>query len=380
MHGAARLKDRALGDRDVMASLTSDLDPEPRDAAADAGASKVVRLEEAETAFASREILYRDLLNALPAAIYTTDAHGKITFYNDAAITFSGRRPALGTDEWCVTWKLFWPDGTPLPHDQCPMAMALKEGKAIRGLEAVAERPDGSRVHFIPYPTPFKDGSGKVVGAVNMLVDITERKTAEERQRLLSNEVDHRANNLLAVVQALVRMADAPTVPELKRSLEGRIKALAHAHVLLAQSRWTGADLQHLVSEEIAPYMGGASPRVWLSGPVLTLEPAVAQSMAMIVHELATNAARHGALSGPGRVMIDWQQDGSERLAFRWTEVGGPPPAEPLQRGQGCKMIEKAAASLQGRARFDWRTEGLVFEMSAPVTLLVARPETARLN
>ena len=234
----------------------------------------------------------------------------------------------LGTDEWCVTWKLFWPDGTPLPHDQCPMAVALKEGKAIRGLEAIAERPDGSRVHFIPYPTPFKDASGKVVGAVNMLVDITERKTAEERQRLLSNEVDHRANNLLAVVQALVRMADAPTVPELKRSLEGRIKALAHAHVLLAQSRWTGADLQHLVSEEIAPYMGGASPRVWLSGPVLTLEPAVAQSMAMIVHELATNAAKHGALSGAGRVMVDWQQDGCERLVFRWTEVGGPPLGE----------------------------------------------------
>ncbi len=119
-----------------------------------------------------------------------------------------------------------------------------------------------------------------------MLVDITERKRAEERQRLLSNEVDHRANNLLAVVQALLRLADAPTVPELKRSLEGRIEALAHAHVLLARSCWTGADLQHLVSEEIAPYLGGASPRVWQSGPVLTLEPAAAQSMAMVIHEL----------------------------------------------------------------------------------------------
>jgi two-component sensor histidine kinase len=149
---------------------------------------------------------------------------------------------------------------------------------------------------------------------------------------------------------------------------------------LLAQSRWTGADLQHLVSEEIAPYMGGASPRVWLSGPVLTLEPAVAQSMAMIVHELATNAAKHGALSGAGRVMVDWQQDGCERLVFRWTEVGGPDAGGPRRSGQGCKMIEKAAHSLKGAARFDWRPEGLVFELSAPVTLLVAQPETATLN
>lgn len=344
------------------------------------GASNVVQLAEADMAFAAREIRHRDLLNALPAAIYTTDADGKITFYNEAAVAFSGRRPVLGSDEWCVTWKLFWPDGTPLPHDECPMAMALKEGRPVRGHEAIAERPDGSRVHFIPYPTPFKDASGRVTGAVNMLVDITERKTAEEHQRLLSNEVDHRANNLLAVVQALVRLADAPTVPELKHSLEGRIKALAHAHVLLAQSRWTGADLQHLVSEEIAPYMGGAAPRVWQSGPVLTLEPAVAQSMAMIIHELATNAARHGALSGAGRVMVDWQQDDAERLVFRWTEVGGPSLDGPTPCGQGRKMIEKAAASLKGRARFDWRREGLVFELSAPVTLLVAQPETATLN
>ncbi|MGH6908916.1 MAG: HWE histidine kinase domain-containing protein [Phenylobacterium sp.] len=343
-------------------------------------ASNVVQLTEAEAAFAAREVLYRDLLNALPAAIYTTDAAGKITFYNEAAVAFSGRRPVLGSDEWCVTWKLYWPDGTPLPHDQCPMAMTLRQGEAVRGCEAVAERPDGSRAHFIAYPTPFKDASGKVTGAVNMLVDITERKTAEERQRLLSNEVDHRANNLLAVVQALVRLTDAPTASELKRALEGRITALAHAHVLLAQSHWTGADLQHLVSEEIAPYMGGGAPRVWQSGPVLNLEPAVAQSMAMIIHELATNAARHGALSGSGRVMVDWRQDDGERLVFRWTEMGGPCPHEPTPCGQGRRMIEKAAASLRGRAQFDWRQEGLVFELSAPVTLLVAQPETATLN
>ena len=354
-------------------------EPDLATTASSAERSNVVQLNQAQAA-AAQEFLYRDLLNALPAAIYTTDAQGRINFYNEACVDFSGRRPVLGVDQWCVTWKLFQLDGTPMPHDQCPMAIALREGRPVHGLEAVAERPDGSRVTFAPYPTPFLDDSGKVLGAINMLVDITERKSAEERQTLLSKEVDHRANNLLSVVQALLRMADAPTVPELKRSLEGRIKALAHAHVLLAQSRWTGADLQHLVSEEIAPYMGGASPRVWLSGPVLTLEPSVAQSMAMMIHELATNAAKHGALSGAGRVMVDWRDNQADELVFRWTEVGGPAVLAPARLGQGCRMVQRTCGHLQGRGVFDWRPEGLVFEFAAPISLLVAQTDAPQLN
>lgn len=339
----------------------------------------VVRLDEAESAFFSREILYRDLLNALPASVYTTDAEGRITFFNDACVDFAGRVPALG-EAWCVTWKLYNLDGSRLPHDECPMAVAIKEGRSVRGAEAIAERPDGTRVTFQPFPTPLFGVDGKLVGAVNMLVDITEQKAAEERQRLLSQEVDHRANNLLSVVQALLRMADAPTVPELKRSLQGRIKALANAHVLLAQSRWTGADLQHLISEEMAPFMGGNAPRVWLSGPVLTLEPAVAQSMSMIVHELGANAARHGALASGGRVMIDWQLGPTENLRLRWTETGGSPLTTPERLGMGHEMIMRTAEHLKARARFDWRPEGLVFELSAPVTLLVAQSEACDLS
>jgi PAS domain S-box-containing protein len=128
------------------------------------------------------------LLEALPAAVYTTDAKGLITFYNAAAATLWGCRPELGKSEFCGSWKLYWPDGTPLPHDECPMAMALKQKQAIRGLEAVAERPDGTRVPFIPYPTPVFDASGALAGAVNMLVDITERKRAEEALAKRSDE------------------------------------------------------------------------------------------------------------------------------------------------------------------------------------------------
>ncbi|MGH6926722.1 MAG: PAS domain S-box protein, partial [Dongiaceae bacterium] len=125
----------------------------------------------------------RELIAALPGAMYTTDAAGRITFYNEAAVELWGHRPALGTSEWCGSWRLYWPDGSPMPHDECPMALALKEKRPIRGMEAVAERPDGSRVPFIPFPTPLFDASGTLAGAVNMLVDISDRKRAEELLR-----------------------------------------------------------------------------------------------------------------------------------------------------------------------------------------------------
>ena len=156
-----------------------------------------------QTALRERERRFRTLLDALPAAVYTTDAAGRITYFNEAAVTLWGLQP-LGTSEWCGSWKLFWSDGTPLAHDECPMAIALKENRAVRGVEAAAERPDGTRVPFLPYPTPIHDETGKLVGAVNMLVDITDRKRAEEQQALLMRELHHRVKNTLATVQAIV--------------------------------------------------------------------------------------------------------------------------------------------------------------------------------
>ena len=139
--------------------------------------------------------LPREAIEALPAAIYMTDAEGRLTFFNEAAAALWGCRPELGESKFCGSWKLYWPDGTRLPHDQCPMAMALHQGRPIRGMEAIAERPDGTRVPFIPYPTPMFDESGRLTGAVNMLVDISELKRAEadlaERQAQLAVFVEH---------------------------------------------------------------------------------------------------------------------------------------------------------------------------------------------
>jgi PAS domain-containing protein len=112
-------------------------------------------------------------LDEIPAALYVTDAEGVVTYYNKACIGFSGRTPEPGRDRWCVTWKLYSETGDFLPHDQCPMAVAIHEKRPVRGVTAVAERPDGSRVNFRPYPTPLLDESGELIGAVNLLDDIT---------------------------------------------------------------------------------------------------------------------------------------------------------------------------------------------------------------
>jgi len=139
-----------------------------------------------EAGLADRNTRYRDMFDALPAAIYTTDARGRLTYFNPACIEFSGRTPKIGSDNWCVTWKLYHPDGRPMPHDTCPMAIALKEGRVIRGAEAIAERPDGTRIWFMPHPTALRDANGRIVGGINMLVDITESKRREADGRALA--------------------------------------------------------------------------------------------------------------------------------------------------------------------------------------------------
>lgn len=153
-------------------------------------AALLIERKRAEAALSESEWRFREMIDALPAAIYTTDADGWITHFNPAAVEFSGRVPALGSDRWCVSWKLYYPDGTPMPLEQCPMAIALKEGRVIQGVEAIAERPDGTRVWFTPYPTPLHDTNGRIVGGINMLIDTTERKRADEMQARLAAIVE----------------------------------------------------------------------------------------------------------------------------------------------------------------------------------------------
>jgi len=431
------------------------------------------------------------LLDVLPAAIYTTDTLGRITYYNEAAAALWGCRPRLGTDQWCGSWRLYRPDGTRLPHDQCPMALALKERRPVRGQEAIAERPDGTRIPFMAFPTPLYDAYGKFIGAINMLVDIGEHKLAERIKRhmvsivessddaivskdlngviaswnngaerlfgylaeevigkpilliipperqdeetdilkrirrgervdhfetvrrrkdgtlvnisltvspiydefgritgaskiarditeqkrrqeqiaLLAREADHRTKNLLALAQATVHLSQAETPDDLKSAIEGRLRALANAHTLLARSRWAGADLRALAIEQISPYLQKDNLRMVIEGPSVALEQHAAQAMAVALHELATNAVKYGALSAAaGRVVIEWRLQPIGRLSFRWMEIGGPKVEPPKRQGFGTRMLERMIqVQLDGELGLDWREQGLVCDIAFDV-------------
>jgi PAS domain S-box-containing protein len=244
-------------------------------------------------------------------------------------------------------------------------------------------RPDGSVRWTELTSAPVRDDAGRIVRTVAIVQDVTERRAAEERQALLVREVDHRAKNVLAVVQAALRLTPKGDAEAYAKAVEGRVMALARAHTLLAAGRWTGAGLRALLEVELAAFLpatataaGGArsdGPRAELCGPDVLLPPAAAQAVSMALHELATNATKHGALSAPGgRISVSWRVAGEvdgRMLWLRWAEAGGPPVAgAPARRGFGSRVIEATIRDqLGGTVRKTWDAGGLVCELAVPL-------------
>jgi len=440
-----------------------------------------------------------EILEALPVAVYITDAEGRITFYNQAAADLWGHRPKLGTDFWCGSWRLYWPDGAPMAHHECPMATAIKEGRPIRDIEAVLERPDGARVPFRPYPRPLKDESGRVIGAINLLIDatdlkqaeiesarlaaivvssddaivgktldgcvtswnagatrifgyepkemigqsiikiippelrqeedeilaklkrgehiahyetvrlakdgrrlnislsvspvldktgriigaskiardVTEKKRVEAIQRVLIEELNHRVKNTLAMTQAIASQSlrHAKSASDFVESFTGRVQALAKAHSLLTDRKLEGAELTELVREQVT--LGVADQRVICSGPMVILGAQPAIHLALVLHELATNARKYGGLSVPqGRLSVKWEvhSSGSRTLLLDWTESGGPQVSAPLTAGFGTTLIERTLQTHGGQATVRYGVTGVTCKLRLPLGE-TARPE-----
>ena len=263
------------------------------------------------------------------------------------------------------------------PRLQQEFLQLLKEPRSMQ-TEFRLRRADGQRRWcFAAAASTQRDGHVAQISGVT--IDITDRKEAEERQLLLTREVDHRAKNALALAQSIVKLSKGETVEAYISAVEGRIMALSRAHALLARTRWQGADIERLIEEEMAPHRNGDVKRFDLSGPALSLEPRAAQSLALALHELATNAAKYGALSQPaGRLQVSWDK-GPDGFMLRWTETGGPVPTA-KSSGFGLRVIRASIEQqLGGRVRFDWKETGLDCLLHVPLDLVArsAEPERA---
>ncbi|WP_439598843.1 PAS domain S-box protein [Falsiroseomonas sp.] len=352
--------------------------PPPKDGTA-AGASaavaefEVLRLasERAEAALAAREAEFRAIFETAGAGMVEVDAEtGRFLRVNRRFCQLVGRSEA-------ALVGALGPADLAHPEDRRrnPALSLLAADGAVEG-ESRLLRPDGTLVWVrMSAAISATDAAGRKLRVVGVVQDITGRRQAEEARQVLTREVDHRTKNVLAVVQAALRLSRGDTPEAYMRAVEGRIAALARAHTMLAEGRWSGADLGALAMAELGGFLNGAGAEAAagasLEGPPLRLAPAGAQAIAMVLHELTTNAIRHGALSVPsGQVRLGWAVDQAEGLLrLRWSERGGPPPeGPPAHGGFGIRLVRANIAQLGGTMRFQWAREGLEWEAELPAS------------
>lgn len=300
-----------------------------------------------------------EILESISDAFFALGPDFAFTYANHRALEMWGKRP----DE-VIGRKLLevFPQaaGTPV-HVAYLDAMRRRETVQLETVSPVIQRWLAVTIY------PSRGGGLSVY-----FQDIEARKKDEERLRLLAAEVDHRAKNMLSLVNVMLRQTRAPTVQEFAGAAQGRVAALARAHTLLSDTRWEGADLGKLIREELAPFRLGKSGRIVIEGEAIALSPAAAQAFAMAVHELATNAGKYGALSAPeGAVAVRWSRNG-ENLLLVWRESGGPRLRASGDAGFGLRVITMSIQDqLGGKVAFDWRPEGLSVELVVPAGKLV---------
>ena len=264
----------------------------------------------------------------------------------------------------------------------------IRRGEKVERHETVRQRKDGSLVDISLTVSPIRDETGRIVGASKIARDITTRKQAEERQRLLTAELSHRVKNLFAVVQVLAERsaAKATSAAECLEAFRGRLQALSAAHSALIAGEWNWVSLASLVRTALEPYVGEGD-RIRLDLEDLQLNPQFALTLALGLNELATNAIKYGALTSPfGRVTLTARveaNEGGDMFRIVWQEDGGPAVASPTVAGFGTSMLAQAIEyQHEGKVELDWRKEGLICRLTLPVAravrLTVSRQSTGQ--
>jgi PAS domain S-box-containing protein len=330
-------------------------------------AADLIERNEVETALRESKEQFRRLAAIVDSSddgIISKDVNGIITSWNKGAERLYGYSaeevigksvailiPPEYQDEEYATFARVW------------------RGDRIEHYETVHKHKDGRLIDVSLTVSPTRDEEGKIVGCSKIARDIRERKRSDAQLSALAREAEHRAKNLLANVRAMVQLSQADTPVGLKEAIAGRIEALANVHSLFVQSRWTGAELGRLVKQELSPYSRDGEMRTQIDRSTVMLKQGVAQAVAVALHELATNAAKYGALSvEKGRVRVEWSRAGDGQLVLRWTELGGPTVKPPKHKGFGTHVMEVMIRDqLNGDVRLNWHADGLACEITLPI-------------
>lgn len=337
----------------------------------DTQAQRRERREQGEAALLEGDVNFQLMANSIPQLAWMAHADGWIFWYNQRWYDYTGTTPAE-MEGW--GWrKVHHPD-----HVDRVVARVQHSWETGEPWEDTfpLRSHKGEWRWFLSRALPVRNDKGDVVRWFGTNTDITEMLEAEQRQKLLLDELNHRVKNTLAAVQSLAHQSarGAADLETFMEKFEARLISLSRAHSLLARDVWQGADLSEVVSQALAPYLQGEESRVTVEGPPIRLSPTAAVSLGMAMHELGTNAAKYGALSVPeGRVEVRWDLDleggNQPALEFVWLEKNGPEIAETDHRGFGSRLIQEAVArELSGDVELKLERTGALCRMRLPLS------------
>lgn len=309
----------------------------------------------------------REFIEAVPGAVYAKDRAGRILLGNRAFAEAVGWTSGgyIGKNDLELL------SDKDLAREIMENDQRIMDSRTRCQVEEKLPAEDGSQTCWLSTKAPFTDDHGDVAGLVGISVEITERKSLEERARLLAQEVEHRNMNLLGVMHSVVRLTKATTAEEFRAAVLGRLEALSRAQSVLVRERRQQVELRELLTEELAAYSTNTAGRVRLAGPPVWIGANAAQPLAMIFHELATNAAKYGAFAGAsGALDVNWalRQRSNSQMAIEWRETGGPQVEPPGQQGFGTRLIRSVVEhQLFGTLSLDWEPDGLRCQILVPM-------------
>lgn len=346
-----------------------------RDRSAQHDAQEELKAVAADLAF-DRATLRAVFDNAPVGLSLASAPNGESVLINEQMRRLTGRDFSAGGMERYLGAGAIHEDGRPYVLEDYPQVQAIRHGIETHAAPFLIGRPDGTRLRTEISSVPLRDKSGLMTGAVSVIVDVHEREQAREQQEILTGELAHRMKNTMAMVQAIVHQSlrSAATLEDARESVTERFEALARAQDLLTASNWQASGLDRVVKTALASVNDGE--RITISGEPVEVGARAALSFTLVLHELATNAIKYGALSVPdGRVAVDWRMQAcasGERLVFAWTEEDGPPVAAPTRKGFGTRLIDSMGRSFGGRSELRYPPDGVCWLVEAdPVRLTI---------